>query len=185
MDAAWIGMIGVAVGAAAGVAGSGIHALADRGRQRRQHAEAERQHRQGVYHDFYDAVTQLNALLEETAPAIRSGELFSEDAEWSKTREALFAVLRQFRHTLNGVYLFGGDDVRMAAEGVVAANYGDADLDLVVAILRGQATMRRGDTRTALSVMIEPWELGLAEGDFWEPLEKLLSEMRKDVQWDA
>jgi hypothetical protein len=30
--------------------------------------------------------------------------------------------------------------------------------------------------------MIEPWEHGLASGDFWEPLEELLDAMRRDVR---
>lgn len=42
--------------------------------------------------------------------------------------------------------------------------------------------MKRGDTITPLSVMIEPWESGLAEGDFWDPLDRLVEEMRKDVR---
>ena len=115
-----------------------------------------------MYHDFYDSATLLNALLEDAAPAVRSGELFEAD-EWASVRTELASVLSQFRHTLNGVYLFGGDDVRKAAEGVEAMMYGGADLELMVALRRGKATLQKESMLTALSVMIEPWESGLAE----------------------
>ena len=112
---------------------------------------------------------------QRSAPA----RLFEAD-EWASVRTELASVLSQFRHTLNGVYLFGGDDVRKAAEGVEAMMYGGADLELMVALRRGKATLQKESMLTALSVMIEPWESGLAEGDFWEPLEKLLDAMRED-----
>jgi hypothetical protein len=89
-------------------------AASERQRLTAEAARRDREHRQGVYHDFLNALSRVDALA--TVATAEEYDALSSHAGGSRGRGTFLSVLVQARNLLNGVLLFGTPEVVAAAE---------------------------------------------------------------------
>jgi hypothetical protein len=81
-------------------------------RLRIQHREDHLRNRQSTYHEFLDQVVTGERMREETQI------IFGDQSSDEEASQRLDEMRRNFRHLLNGVRLFGTEDVRAAADAI-------------------------------------------------------------------
>lgn len=151
-------------------------------RLRLQHREDERRHRQGVYHDFMDAVSSIDTILRAAAPRILDGTIMEES--WKPVRELLIERLYRFRHCVNGLVLFGSEEVERAARDLDVISFAGADGELLTGLLRGEVEIGDGESSlTAVQIMLDPWTSTNEARQGWdESVARVTAAMRADVR---
>ncbi len=173
-----IGLVGAALPGKYALRAAQVQADATTTQARIEHDRRDKEHRQGVYHSFANAVSRLTATA--TMAEVESFKGFSLIANpdaGGELRQQFLVLLTFVRDQMNGVLLFGTAAVREAAVPVDRL-LRHAEAHVQLAALSGAAELV---DETGFFDALSAWEKATSTVEWREAMRELTDAMRDEI----